>query len=168
MQLTIDIPEQTLLHFGKQVVERELQAGLKRLRLREAFSRLSRELQEHYSEADYHKALEKIRADTWQEYKRDFSRFLVPTRRVGMQKLRAAERDRTRYGHRKFVAKTAPQRGATSFPRGAWEREKPDFTDTALVALAGKYDITQILTVDQRDFSVYRLPKGRQFERLWV
>ncbi|MDM8546381.1 PIN domain-containing protein [Candidatus Venteria ishoeyi] len=45
---------------------------------------------------------------------------------------------------------------------------EPDFTDAALVALAGKYDITKILTVDQRDFSVYRLPKGRQFERLWV
>ncbi|SEH06124.1 Uncharacterised protein [Candidatus Venteria ishoeyi] len=45
---------------------------------------------------------------------------------------------------------------------------EPDFTDAALVALAGKYEITKILTVDQRDFSVYRLPKGRQFERLWV
>lgn len=45
---------------------------------------------------------------------------------------------------------------------------EPDFTDAVLVALAGKYDIMKILTVDQRDFSVYRLPKGRQFERLWV
>ncbi|SEH07518.1 type II toxin-antitoxin system VapC family toxin [Candidatus Venteria ishoeyi] len=45
---------------------------------------------------------------------------------------------------------------------------EPDFTDAALVALAGKYEITKILTVDQRDFSVYRLPKGHQFERLWV
>ena len=71
MQLTIDIPEQTLLHFGKQAIERELQAGLKRLRLREAFSRLAQELQGHYSETDYFDALEKIRADSWQEYKRD-------------------------------------------------------------------------------------------------
>ncbi|MEK7990621.1 MAG: PIN domain-containing protein [Thiotrichaceae bacterium] len=44
----------------------------------------------------------------------------------------------------------------------------PDFTDAALVALAGKYNITYILTVDQRDFSVYRLPNGQHFERLWV
>jgi hypothetical protein len=38
--------------------------------------------------------------------------FLVPTRRVGMQKLRAAERE------------YAPQRGETTLPRSAWEREK--------------------------------------------
>lgn len=45
---------------------------------------------------------------------------------------------------------------------------RPDFTDAALVALAGKHDIVQILTVDQRDFSIYRLLNGKQFERLWV
>ena len=44
----------------------------------------------------------------------------------------------------------------------------PDFTDAALVALAIKHDITCILTVDQRDFSIYRFPDGSQFERLWV
>ncbi len=45
---------------------------------------------------------------------------------------------------------------------------EPDFTDAALVALAGKHGITRILTVDQRDFSICRLPDGSQFERLWV
>lgn len=44
----------------------------------------------------------------------------------------------------------------------------PDFTDAALVALAGSLKINYILTVDQRDFSIYRLPDGSSFERLWV
>ncbi len=43
----------------------------------------------------------------------------------------------------------------------------PDFTDAALVALAGMHGITKIVTVDVRDFSVYRLPDGRAIDRLW-
>ncbi len=70
MQLTIEVSEQTLLNFGKQAIERELQASLKHLRLRETFSRLAKEIQANYTEADYQDALEKVRADTWQDYKR--------------------------------------------------------------------------------------------------
>lgn len=44
----------------------------------------------------------------------------------------------------------------------------PDFTDTALVTLAGLLGIKKILTVDTRDFSAYRLPDGSYFERLWI
>jgi predicted nucleic acid-binding protein len=44
----------------------------------------------------------------------------------------------------------------------------PDFTDAALVTLAGIHRINQIITVDVRDFSAYRLPDGRPFERLWL
>lgn len=44
----------------------------------------------------------------------------------------------------------------------------PDFTDAALVVLAGQSKVTQILTVDERDFSIYRLANGAVFERLWV
>ena len=43
----------------------------------------------------------------------------------------------------------------------------PDFTDAALVTLAGIHGINAIITVDVRDFSAYRLPNGRAFERLW-
>ena len=43
----------------------------------------------------------------------------------------------------------------------------PDFTDAALVALADQYSIDSIVTVDVRDFSVYRLASGRSFTRLW-
>ncbi len=44
----------------------------------------------------------------------------------------------------------------------------PDFTDAALVTLAGIHGINKIITVDVRDFSAYRLPDGRAFERLWL
>lgn len=43
----------------------------------------------------------------------------------------------------------------------------PDFTDAALVTFAGRLGIDAILTVDVRDFSVYRLPSGGSFRRLW-
>lgn len=44
----------------------------------------------------------------------------------------------------------------------------PDFTDAALVTLAGIHGINRIITVDVRDFSAYRLADGRAFERLWL
>lgn len=44
----------------------------------------------------------------------------------------------------------------------------PDFTDAALVTLAGRHRINRIITVDVRDFSAYRLPDGQSFERLWL
>lgn len=45
---------------------------------------------------------------------------------------------------------------------------EPDFTDATLVALAGQSKVRSILTVDQRDFSIYRFSDGSTFERLWV
>ena len=44
----------------------------------------------------------------------------------------------------------------------------PDFTDAALVAMAGQSRIRCILTVDERGFSIYRFADGGAFERLWV
>lgn len=49
---------------------------------------------------------------------------------------------------------------------GEYSNLEADFTAAALVVLAGKHDITPILTVNQRDFSIYCLPKGRQFQRV--
>ncbi len=49
-----------------------------------------------------------------------------------------------------------------------YQNLEPDFTDAALVTLAGLHKIRHILTVDERDFSVYRLADGSCFERLWV
>ena len=41
---------------------------------------------------------------------------------------------------------------------------EPDFTDAALVWLADKTGCRSILTVDTRDFGVYRLKGGKRFE----
>ena len=38
---------------------------------------------------------------------------------------------------------------------------RPDFADLALLALAERLKLTQIITLDERDFSVYRLRNGR-------
>lgn len=40
----------------------------------------------------------------------------------------------------------------------------PDFTDGAIVWLADKHGCRGILTVDTRDFGVYRLKGGKRFE----
>ncbi len=45
---------------------------------------------------------------------------------------------------------------------------EPDFTDAVLVTLADLSYIRKILTVDVRDFSVYRFTNGGVFERLWI
>ncbi len=44
----------------------------------------------------------------------------------------------------------------------------PDFTDAVLVTLADLCKIRRILTVDVRDFSIYRFTDGSSFERLWI
>ena len=44
----------------------------------------------------------------------------------------------------------------------------PDFTDATLLALAEQGKVRKILTVDKRDFSIYRFSDGSNFERLWV
>lgn len=41
---------------------------------------------------------------------------------------------------------------------------EPDFTDAAIVWLADKIGCRGILTVDTRDFGVYRLKGGKRFE----
>lgn len=38
--------------------------------------------------------------------------------------------------------------------------------DAALVCLAARHGLDTVFTLDQRDFSVYRLPKGRAFRLL--
>ncbi len=71
MRLTIEVPEQDLLDFGRQTVEQEVQAALKRLRSRSRLSVLTQGLKEAYGEAEYEKTVAQIRAEAWQEYKQD-------------------------------------------------------------------------------------------------
>jgi predicted nucleic acid-binding protein len=42
----------------------------------------------------------------------------------------------------------------------------PDFTDAAIVWLAGETGCRSVLTVDVRDFSTFHLARGRRFELL--
>jgi uncharacterized protein len=44
--------------------------------------------------------------------------------------------------------------------------QDPDFADLALLALAERERIYEILTVDERDFSRYRLLRGRRLRNL--
>lgn len=48
----------------------------------------------------------------------------------------------------------------------AWPRTEMDFADATLVWLAAETNVTQVMTLDVRDFSRYRLPDGRGFEIL--
>ena len=45
-------------------------------------------------------------------------------------------------------------------------RTEMDLADASLVWLAGETGVNRIMTLDQRDFSRYRLPDGRVFEIL--
>jgi uncharacterized protein len=44
--------------------------------------------------------------------------------------------------------------------------ERPDFADLALLALAERQRIYEVLTVDQRDFARYRLARNRRLANL--
>lgn len=41
-----------------------------------------------------------------------------------------------------------------------------DFADAALVRVAERHGLRRVLTLDQRDFSVYRLPRKGSFNLL--
>ena len=44
--------------------------------------------------------------------------------------------------------------------------QDPDFADLALLALAERERIYEVLTIDQRDFARYRLARGRRIHNL--
>lgn len=43
-----------------------------------------------------------------------------------------------------------------------------DFTDACLIWLGSSLTVDQVLTVDRKDFDIYRLEDGRPFRRLWL
>ena len=47
---------------------------------------------------------------------------------------------------------------------GRYAQLDPDFTDAAIVWLAGHINCRAILTVDTRDFGIYRIKGGKRFE----
>ena len=46
--------------------------------------------------------------------------------------------------------------------------QRIDFADACLIWLAGQEKTHRVLTTDRRDFSIYRAPDGRPFERVWL
>lgn len=46
--------------------------------------------------------------------------------------------------------------------------QRIDLADACLIWLSGQEKTNRILTTDRRDFSVYRTPDGRYFERVWL
>lgn len=43
-----------------------------------------------------------------------------------------------------------------------------DLADACLIWLAGQEKTNRVLTADRRDFSIFRTPDGRAFERVWL
>lgn len=71
MKLEIEVSEQDLLEFGKQAVENEMQASLKRMRLRIAFTKLSEKIREAWNEEDYWQEVKLARKDAWESYRKE-------------------------------------------------------------------------------------------------
>lgn len=46
--------------------------------------------------------------------------------------------------------------------------QRIDLADACLIWLAGREKTNRVLTTDRRDFSIYRTPDGRPFERVWL
>lgn len=71
MKLEIEVSEQDLLEFGRQAVEKEMQASLKRMRLRTSFTQLSEKIREAWSEEDYWKEVDLARKESWEIYRKE-------------------------------------------------------------------------------------------------
>ncbi|MDY6897103.1 MAG: hypothetical protein AB4206_10675 [Xenococcaceae cyanobacterium] len=71
MKLVFEIPDEALLDFGKEAIEREIQDSLKWLHLRRDLTKLAKSLKATWQESDYQQELSAIRAEAWQEYKQN-------------------------------------------------------------------------------------------------
>lgn len=71
-------------------------------------------------------------------------------------------------GRLTLVASNADDLGPMSDFMGRYADGGADLADVALVFVADRLGVYNILTVDRRDFDRYRSPRGRKFKRLWV
>ena len=67
-------------------------------------------------------------------------------------------------GRNKVVELPASAYAGIGIVLGRYAELDPDFTDAAIVWLADHIDCRAILTVDKRDFGIYRLKGGKRFE----
>ena len=71
MKLEIEVSEQDLIEFGKQAVEKEIRASLKRMRLRTTFTQLSEKIREAWDEEAYWKEVDLARKEAWEIYRKE-------------------------------------------------------------------------------------------------
>lgn len=71
-------------------------------------------------------------------------------------------------GRLTLVASDADDLGPMADFMGRYADGGADLADVALVFVADRLGVYNILTVDRRDFDRYRSPRGRKFKRLWV
>ena len=69
MQMTIDVPEEILIQFGKESIEKEIARTLKWMEMRPLLEKISAELQTTFEPEEYQRQLEMIRQSAWDEYK---------------------------------------------------------------------------------------------------
>lgn len=71
MKLEIEVSEQDLREFGREAVENEMQASLKRMRLRTTFTQLSAKIREAWNEEDYWREVKLARKEAWESYRKE-------------------------------------------------------------------------------------------------
>ncbi|MGD1863995.1 MAG: hypothetical protein ACFB0D_05525 [Phormidesmis sp.] len=71
MKLEVEVSEQDLIELGKEALEKEMQASIKRLRLRNSFNQLSKKIRETWNEKDYFKEVDLARKEAWEIYRKE-------------------------------------------------------------------------------------------------
>ena len=71
MKLEVEVSEQDLMDLGKKALEQEMQASIKRLRLRTSFSQLSKKIKATLDESDYWQQVDKARKEAWESYRKE-------------------------------------------------------------------------------------------------
>ena len=71
MKLEVEVSEQDLMDLGKKALEQEMQASIKRLRLRTSFSQLSKKIKATWDESDYWQQVDKARKEAWESYRKE-------------------------------------------------------------------------------------------------
>jgi len=71
MEIVIDVSEQELIKFGKNFIKKKIQDYIENITLLENLEEVSRVLNDTFTYREYEDILEKVREDSWKEYKKD-------------------------------------------------------------------------------------------------
>ncbi|WP_456400476.1 hypothetical protein, partial [Persephonella sp.] len=70
MKITIEIPDEEVYKIGKESLKKKIEEYLEFMKLKKDIKELSEELKKIFSEEKYWQEVEKIRQESWQEYKK--------------------------------------------------------------------------------------------------